>query len=403
MANITGNAPAPVLSAPGPFPVGIPESEGFWSRLSNWASENKGVVYTIAGVTLVVGAGGAIYYFNSSDPATDASTPGTAANKRKKQRERRREKERAAKANSDAKPKDKEEQPKAEAKKATVGAAGDDELPEVDESSVGALSDEERKDYAAKLKAAGNKAYGSKDYNRAIELYGKAILCKQDPVFYSNRAACYNAMSDWDKVIDDTTAAISLDNEYVKALNRRANAYEQVDRNSEALLDYTASCIIDGFRNESSAQSVERLLKKVAEQKGKAILADKEKKLPSPTFVTNYLQSFRPKPAPAGLEDDAELDDESGKGQLRKGLKAMATKTGEGYAEAATAFDRALELGDLGEHEAFAYNMRGTFRYLKGDNEDALHDMDKSVELQPALTQSFIKRASMHLELGESH
>jgi import receptor subunit TOM70 len=207
-------------------------------------------------------------------------------------------------------------------------------------------------------------------------------------------------MSDWEKVIDDTTAAINLDNEYVKALNRRANAYEQVERNSEALLDYTASCIIDGFRNESSAQSVERLLKKVAETKGKAILASKEKKLPSPTFVTNYLQSFRPKPAPAGLEDDAELDEESGKGQLRKGLKAMSTKTGEGYAEAAAAFDRALELGDLGEHEAFAYNMRGTFRYLRGDNEDALQDMDKSVELQPSLIQSFIKRASMHLELG---
>jgi import receptor subunit TOM70 len=208
-------------------------------------------------------------------------------------------------------------------------------------------------------------------------------------------------MSNWDKVIEDTTAAINLDNEYVKALNRRANAYEQVDRNSEALLDYTASCIIDGFRNEASAQSVERLLKKVAETKGKAILASKEKKLPSPTFVTNYLQSFRPKPAPSGLEDDAELDEESGKGQLRKGLREMGSKTAEGYTEAATAFDRALELGGLEEHEAFAYNMRGTFRYLKGDNDDALKDMDKSVELQPTLTQSFIKRASMHLELGK--
>lgn len=207
-------------------------------------------------------------------------------------------------------------------------------------------------------------------------------------------------MSNWEKVIEDTTAAINLDNEYVKALNRRANAYEQVERNSEALLDYTASCIIDGFRNESSAQSVERLLKKVAETKGKAILAAKEKKLPSPTFVTNYLQSFRPKPRPDGLEDEVELDEESGLGQLRKGLRAMDVKTADGYAEAAAAFDKALELGDLGEHEAFAYNMRGTFRYLKGDNDDALKDMDKSVELQPSLTQSYIKRASMHLELA---
>jgi len=257
-----------------------------------------------------------------------------------------------------------------------------------------------RKDYAAKLKAAGNKAYGSKSYNEAIELYGKAILCKPDPVFYSNRAACYNAMSNWEKVAEDTTAALALDPEYVKALNRRANAYEQLEKYSEALLDYTASCIIDGFRNDQSAQSVERLLKKVAESKAKTILAHKEKKLPSSMFVTNYLQSFRARPAPKGLEETTELDEDSGKGQLRKGLAAMTKKTGEGYDEASKAFDRALEIGDLGDHEAYAYNLRGTFRYLRGENEEALTDLTKSVEIDPLLTQSFIKRASMHLEQG---
>ena len=201
-------------------------------------------------------------------------------------------------------------------------------------------------------------------------------------------------------MVEDTTAAIALNSEYVKALNRRANAYEHLERYSEALLDYTASCIIDGFRNEPSAQSVERLLKKVAEAKGKAILEGKEKKLPSSTFVTNYLQSFRPRPAPDGLEESAELEEETGKGQLKDGLIAMEKKTSEGYEEASKAFDRALELDELGDHEAFAYNMRGTFRYLRGENSDALQDLSKSVELQPSLTQSFIKRASMHLELG---
>lgn len=139
MANST-NAPAPVLSAPGPFPVGIPETgtSSFWDRLSSWASENKGVVYTIAGVTLVVGAGGAIYYFNSSDSSSDGSAPGTA-NKRKKQRERRREKERAAKETAT-----KDEPKPAEQQKASVSATSDDELPTVDEDTVGALSEEVR-------------------------------------------------------------------------------------------------------------------------------------------------------------------------------------------------------------------------------------------------------------------
>lgn len=261
-------------------------------------------------------------------------------------------------------------------------------------------SQQTRKTYAGKLKAAGNKAYGSKDYNRAIELYGKAILCKPDPVYYSNRAACYNVLSEWEKVVEDTTAALQMDSEYVKALNRRAIAYEHLEKYSEALLDFTASCIMDGFSNEMSRNSLERLLKKVAERKGKAILEAKGKKLPSPTFVSNYLQSFRPKPLPEGLEESADLEEESGKGQLRKGLIAVSKKTGDGYDEAASAFEKALELGDLGEFEALALNMRATFTYLEGNAQAALADLDKSVELQPSLVQSYIKRASLHLELG---
>lgn len=222
-------------------------------------------------------------------------------------------------------------------------------------------------------------------------------------MYFSNRAACWNALKEWDKVVEDTTAAINIDNDYVKALNRRANAYEELGRYSEALLDYTASCIIDNFRNDSASNSVERLLKKVAEAKSKTIMASKTKKLPSPTFVANYLQSFRPKPAPEGLEPTADLDENTGSGQLRKGLIALGRKSADGYLEASECFDKALELGGLGEHEAFAYNMRGTFRFLKGDNSEALADLTKSIDLKPSLTQSYIKRASMHLELGKPH
>lgn len=201
--------------------------------------------------------------------------------------------------------------------------------------------------------------------------------------------------------MEDSSAALAMDKEYVKALNRRANAYEHLGQFSEALLDYTASCIIDSFKNEQSAQSVERLLKKVAEVKGKKILEAKKDKLPSPTFVTNYLQSFRTKSLPAGLEQSAELEEESGKGQLRRGLVAAELRTGDGYEEAQKAFEKALELGDLGDHEALALNMRATFRYLAGDTKSAMDDLTKSISLQPSLTQSYTKRASMHLELSK--
>jgi import receptor subunit TOM70 len=274
-------------------------------------------------------------------------------------------------------------------------------MPEIDETNVLALSDDERKSYAAKLKEAGNKAYAAKDFDKAIGLYSKAIICKPDPVYYSNRAACYNAMGNWEKVVEDTTAAVNLDPEYIKALNRRANAYDHLGKYSEALLDFTASCIIDNFKNPQSADAVEKLLKKYAESKAKEILKDKAAKLPSPTFVGNYLQSFRPKPRPVGLEDTVELSEDTGRGQLQLGLRALEKKTGEGYDEAAAAFEKALELGDLGDLEAFAYNMRGTFRCLKGKHEEALADLSKSIVLDPSMTQSYIKRASMNLELGK--
>ena len=314
----------------------------------------------------------------------------------------------AKKASKKEKRKKKEEQKKAvDLEKGTADTGPKnpsvetvDELPQVTESTVESLTAEQRKDFAGKLKAAGNSAYSSKDYTKAIDLYGQAILCKPDPIYYSNRAACYNALGEWEKVIEDTTAAIALDSEYVKALNRRATAYEQTEKFSEALLDFTASCIIDEFQNQASANAVERLLKKVAEHKGKAILATKNKQLPSPTFVTNYLQSFRNRSPPAGLEDSEEFPEDTGKGQLQLGIRSMAQKTGDGYKDAASAFDKALELGDLGDLEAFAYNMRGTFKYLRGDNVEALADLTKSVDLDPSLTQSFVKRASMHLELG---
>jgi import receptor subunit TOM70 len=45
--------------------------------------------------------------------------------------------------------------------------------------------------------------------------------------------------------------------------------------------------------------------------------------------------------------------------------------------------------------------MRGTFRCLLGKHKEAMEDLTKSIELDPTMTQSYIKRASMNLELGQ--
>lgn len=252
-----------------------------------------------------------------------------------------------------------------------------------------------------RLKAAGNSAFSTKDYEQAILLYSQSIICKEDPVYYSNRAACYNSLKKWDEVIVDTTSAINMDYQYVKAINRRANAYENLGKPREALVDYMASCIIDNFGKEQPKNAVERILNKIAEEKGQAIMAKRGKKMPSPTFITHYLQAFRYKDIPPALAS-SELDEASSKGQLRKSLVAIEQQTAEGYEEATKCLDRAIELGGLDEYEALALNMRSTFEYLRGDKDSALKDINRSIEIDPTLTQSYVKRATLHLESGKS-
>jgi mitochondrial import receptor subunit TOM70 len=62
------NQPYPVPPSGG-VPVQLAPStsqSSFWDRISTWASENKVVVYTIAGVAIVVTGAGVAYYLTDS-------------------------------------------------------------------------------------------------------------------------------------------------------------------------------------------------------------------------------------------------------------------------------------------------------------------------------------------------
>jgi mitochondrial import receptor subunit TOM70 len=61
------------MSAPSTIPPGrsTPEfasstSSSVWDRITTWASENKAIVYTIAGVAVVVTGAGVAYYLTDS-------------------------------------------------------------------------------------------------------------------------------------------------------------------------------------------------------------------------------------------------------------------------------------------------------------------------------------------------
>lgn len=47
---------------------------------------------------------------------------------------------------------------------------------------------------------------------------------------YSNRAACYKQLSNFDATVEDTTAVLEVEPNNVKALVRRAQAFEAIER-----------------------------------------------------------------------------------------------------------------------------------------------------------------------------
>jgi import receptor subunit TOM70 len=85
------------------------------------------------------------------------------------------------------------------------------------------------------LKEKGNKLFVAKKYTEAIAAYTEAIRFKADPIYYSNRAACYSFLGHYSSVIADTNEALALDPMYIKAINRRAIAYEKEQRWDKAL------------------------------------------------------------------------------------------------------------------------------------------------------------------------
>lgn len=96
------------------------------------------------------------------------------------------------------------------------------------------------------FKERGDESYKAADFEGAIDLYSQCVnsLKREGKMnselalkTLSNRAACYKQISNFDGTIEDCSAVLELDPENVKALIRRAQAFEAVERYRFALQD----------------------------------------------------------------------------------------------------------------------------------------------------------------------
>ncbi|TFK65437.1 ADP/ATP carrier receptor [Pluteus cervinus] len=362
-------------------PSSVEPSTTLLDRVGTFISENKRAV--LIGTAAVVVAGGVAYY---------ASTSGSGSGSSRGGREEKGKRQKGSKGSS----------PK--------GHGQDDSAPIIEpvspkaEEKGGLAHTSQRKELANSFKTKGNTEYGKRDFDSASKLYTSAIEISStpEPVYYSNRAACYINMTPplYDLVVIDCDSALSLDPNYVKALNRRALALERLQRYEEALRDFTAATILDKFSNKSASDSIERVLKIVATEKAAKIFqacsisADREPRLPSHAFVSAYFAAFRARPHPT-LPENATTGDNT----LLLGLQALEAVD---YPHAFTLINESLEQDiSWDEGKAEALNLRGTFKFLMGDVDGAKIDLQESLKILPSFTQSLVKIASVYMEQGD--
>ncbi|CEP15164.1 hypothetical protein [Parasitella parasitica] len=266
-----------------------------------------------------------------------------------------------------------------------------DEMYETMSDNVIALL---KRSASTSLKVKGNQAFTEKRYHDAIQLYTQAICFLADPIFYSNRAACFSNLGNMDRVIADCSEALRLNPTYIRALQRRAQAYEVTGDESNALFDYTAISILEGFKNEGASEASERLLKSIAEQKAKELIKTKPHRLPSSVFITAYLNSFRP---------DKNIDklpyvlyEYEGDAYFVKAKAALEQKK---YHESLEYIKIAVELGCT--NQASAFNLKGTLSFLEGQSDVALEAFDQALILDPCYTQVYIKKSDVYVEKGD--
>ena len=100
---MASNPPPPAFEPTTLVDVAPAPSSGFWDKLSDWAAKNKALVYSIAGVAVVVTGAGAVYYLrNGGESSGNGAAGGQSASKKKKSRsQRRKEKKKADESKKD--------------------------------------------------------------------------------------------------------------------------------------------------------------------------------------------------------------------------------------------------------------------------------------------------------------
>mmetsp|Transcript_7710 Transcript_7710/g.11608 ORF Transcript_7710/g.11608 Transcript_7710/m.11608 type:complete len:321 (+) Transcript_7710:101-1063(+) len=126
------------------------------------------------------------------------------------------------------------------------------------------------------LKEAGDDHYKKAQFEDAIKKYTDCINALKDRTHplaikcFSNRSACYKQLSNFDGTIEDSSAVLEVEPQNVKALMRRAQAFEAIERYRYALQDIRTVLSMPpdvvGSTNLNLANGMQHRLNRVVQQ-----------------------------------------------------------------------------------------------------------------------------------------
>jgi small glutamine-rich tetratricopeptide repeat-containing protein alpha len=126
-----------------------------------------------------------------------------------------------------------------------------------------------REQLAEEKKAAGNAAIAKKNYEEAIALYSEALaLSASGPnshIYYSNRAAAYCHLNNYQQAASDCERSVALNSTYVKAYSRLGLARFFLNQYQESIAAYERAVELEPS-NKSHSDALKQAKQKLEEQ-----------------------------------------------------------------------------------------------------------------------------------------
>lgn len=277
-------------------------------------------------------------------------------------------------------------------------------LPAFSEDAVSELTEEQKEEWALALKKLGNQKYKNEEYEPAIEFYTAALKVKTDPVFYSNRSACYSALNKHEEVVQDATEAIKLKPDYTKCILRRATSLEALERYPDAMFDLTALTVYGAFNSKLVESTLEKVLQKHLMKIVEEQIKNRVPELPSALTIASFFGAFVSEANPEGVSENSEGADKT----LYDAVTALNSKIASKYDEADELFKKAVadynvdsltSKSDAAKKATVALEYAAAMSFLKNDRDSIDQYINKAMDLAPR-ARTYVMRALVKADVS---